>query len=347
MAKLKHKARDKHTFISTDEHELPSSLKKQLNKAKRLEWLTIAYLITVIIIIYLTLGSSQAMKAAWFEDMLSLIPAICFLIAYSIFDRKPPDHQFLYGYHKVFSVAYLMGAFALLSIGLFTFYDSLMALIKQEHPTIGPRKIFGEMIWMGWIMIAALLWSFIPAVFLGRAKLPIAKKLHNKILITDANTQKADWETAAAAIVGIIGVGFGFWWADSVAALFISANIVYDGFKRTRGSIFDIMEQIPTRIDNDSEKHPLDYKIHDHLNGLNWIEDVRVRLRENGQVFFGEAYIIPKTGLSGNQLILNIEKANQEIRELDWKVHDITIQPVRGFDELEKEGKNAQDKIKK
>ena len=26
--------------------------------------------------------------------------------------------------------------------------------------------------------------------------------------------QKADWMTGVAGIVGIIGVGFGFWWAD-------------------------------------------------------------------------------------------------------------------------------------
>jgi len=46
-----------------------------MRRAVRLEWLTVAYLISAVFFIYLTLGSSQAMKTAWFEDILSLIPA--------------------------------------------------------------------------------------------------------------------------------------------------------------------------------------------------------------------------------------------------------------------------------
>ena len=54
-----------------------------------------------------------------------------------------------------------------------------------------------------------------------------------------------------AAMLGEIGlagrgIGFGLWWADAVAAIIISLNIMKDGFKRTKDSITDIIEQIPT-----------------------------------------------------------------------------------------------------
>jgi TRAP-type C4-dicarboxylate transport system permease small subunit len=55
--------------------ELPPDKARIMRQAVRLEWLTVAYLISAVFFIYLTLGSSQAMKTAWFEDILSLIPA--------------------------------------------------------------------------------------------------------------------------------------------------------------------------------------------------------------------------------------------------------------------------------
>jgi hypothetical protein len=54
--------------------EFPPAQEQALRKARRLEWVTIAYLLSVGTVMYLVLGSSQAMKTAWLEDLLSLIP---------------------------------------------------------------------------------------------------------------------------------------------------------------------------------------------------------------------------------------------------------------------------------
>jgi len=56
----------------TRDRELPPELWETLRKARRLEWLTIAYLVSAVGLLALVLGSSQAMKTAWFEDLLSL-----------------------------------------------------------------------------------------------------------------------------------------------------------------------------------------------------------------------------------------------------------------------------------
>jgi hypothetical protein len=56
--------------------ELPPELRQTLRKARRLEWLTIAYLVSAIVFLALVLSNSQAMKTAWVEDILSLIPPI-------------------------------------------------------------------------------------------------------------------------------------------------------------------------------------------------------------------------------------------------------------------------------
>jgi hypothetical protein len=70
-------------------HELPPNKHQLLQKAVRLEWLTIAYLLSAVAVLYVTLGNSQAMKAAWAEDILSLLPPIAFLIAARVRRRSP------------------------------------------------------------------------------------------------------------------------------------------------------------------------------------------------------------------------------------------------------------------
>ncbi len=53
--------------------ELPEELLPEQRKAVRLEWLTLVYMLSAVVLLALTLGQSQAMKAAWIEDLLSLL----------------------------------------------------------------------------------------------------------------------------------------------------------------------------------------------------------------------------------------------------------------------------------
>ena len=302
--------------------ELPAYLENDLAKAKRLEWITIAYLCSVIVIMFLVMGSSQAMKTAWLEDLLSIVPSIAFLIASKFYDKKPTI-QFPYGFHRVFSIAYLTGALALLSMGIFLIIDSAMSLIQVEKPSIGSMMIGNNQIWMGWIMIIALLYSAVPAVILGRKKMPLAKKLHNKILFTDAETQKADYQTALAAIFGIIGVGLGFWWADALMAILISFSIIKDGYKNTKRAIEDLMDSRPQQTDH-QKADPLLKDLQHIIEAWDWVEAYDVRFREHGQVYFGEIMVVPKW----EHCVEHIEEGVKELKRYHWKVYDVTIMPV-------------------
>ncbi|MGI0108247.1 cation diffusion facilitator family transporter [Salinimicrobium sp. WS361] len=303
--------------------ELPPELRETLKKAKKLEWITLVYLISVTVVMYLVLGSSQAMKTAWLEDVLSLVPSAGFLIASKI-NSKAPNKKFPFGYHRVFSIAFLVGAVALLGMGLFLVFDSSMALIKTERPTIGNMKIMGYTIWMGWLMIAALVYSAGPAMWLGRKKIPMAKQLHNKLLYTDSSAQKADYMTALAAILGILGVGLGLWWADAVAAIFISGSILKDGFKHTKTAALDLMDRYPKRLLAEDEDQII-VDVRNRVRSWEWVADVRVRFREAGQVYFGQIAVVPK----GEINLEAIEEGYKEIKNMHWKLHDFTIDPVK------------------
>ncbi|MDQ4005262.1 MAG: cation transporter, partial [Actinomycetota bacterium] len=152
--------------MSIGHAELPPDKERLRQRAVRLERLSVAYLLSAIVLIYLTLGNSQAMKTVWVEDILSLIPPMSFLVA-NRFRNRSPNQLFPYGYHRATSVAYLAGSVSLLTFGLFIFGDSIIKLVTFEHPSVGTVVIFGTQVWLGWLMIPTLIWSGVPALLLG------------------------------------------------------------------------------------------------------------------------------------------------------------------------------------
>jgi cation diffusion facilitator family transporter len=272
------------------------------------------------------------MKAAWIEDLLSLLPPAAFLIA-SRLRKRDPSEKFPWGLHRAVTVAYVFAALALLVMGGYVFVDSAIKLVRAEHPPIGVIQLFGEEIWLGWVMIGALVYSGLPAVFLGRAKKRLADDLHDKVLFADAQMNKADWMTVSAAIVGIIGIGFGLWWADAVAALLISLDIVHDGWKNVRAAVHDLMDARPRRHDA-REYHPIVERMNAEVNRSGWVERGAVRLREEGHVFTGEVMVVPRASAlaDGGELMERLDELAEQLLSLEGKVYDIVVVPVEEID---------------
>ncbi len=316
------------------QYEFSEQQNKALHKARILEHLTIAYLISVIALMYIVMGSSQAMKTAWIEDCLSLIPPVCFLLSTHICWRKPTEH-YPYGFHRVVSIMYLCSALALLLMGAYLLIDALIKLGTQEHPTIGLQEYFGYDIWLGWWMILVLLWGVFPPVFLGRAKIKHARTLNDKTLYTGGKMNKADWMTAAAAIGGVLGIGMGWWWADAVAAAFISFDILRDGWSQTKDAITGLINRVPTSVDNGYLDLP--ERVEKKLLGYAWIEQAKVRLYEHGHLIFGEGFI--KTHNNAPVSPQELRKAMTNVRNLDWRLQgfSLTVDPQEEIEDHKKE----------
>ena len=265
---------------------LPPEIADDMRRARRLEWWTLGGMASVIAVMYFAMGSSQAMKTAFIEDLLSLVPAMTFLIA-ARFERRPPTHEYRFGFVRVNSLAFLASAVVLTVLGSLLLFDGVSALAKGEHPTIGPIELFGQVIWLGWVMIAALAYSVIIPVVLGRLKLPIARRLRDKVLHTDADMQKADWQTGLAGIVGVLGVGLGFWWADAAAAAVISFSILHDGLRNIRIAAAELLDSVPRELDSAAmaaEASRLQQRLEAMFPGG------EVRLRESGRYILANVY---------------------------------------------------------
>jgi cation diffusion facilitator family transporter len=310
--------------------ELPSEQTEAHRKAVRLEWITIAYMISVIVLLYFTLGQSQAMKAAWFEDIVTLVPPAAFLIA-SRFRDRPPNARFAFGYHRAMSIAYVLASFFLFALGTFILFDSVERLIVGTHPSIGMVEVFNQQIWLGYIMIGALIYAGIPPVILGRMKQAPAKALHDKVLNADSRMNRADWMTAGAAIAGIIGIGLGIWWADAAAAIVISLDITRDGAKYLWASAADLMDERPATYD-ESHPHPARQKVAAELAGTEWIRESALRLREHGHMISGDIWVVPADDTAG--LAERLEELGTHLAHLDWSIHDLALAPVASLEEV-------------
>lgn len=305
--------------------EFPREQQELRQKARRMAFITLGVLGFAALSLALTLGQSQAMKTAWVSDLLSLLTPILMLAAMR-YEKRRPSARFPFGYYRALSVAFLGTAAALWVVGGWLLYDSLVKLIAQHRPPIGTFALFGSEFdfWAGWVMIGALTFSVIAAVIIGHFKKPIATKLHNKALLADADMNKANYMSEGAAVVGILLVGFGFWWGDAVAAALISTTIIYDGWHNMRQVVGDLMDESPTTIGG-GELEDLPIRIKLAAEELDWVEAAAVRLRESGHVLNGEVFVVPN---DNTNLVRRIERAADDLRKLDWRLYSLVVVPV-------------------
>jgi cobalt-zinc-cadmium efflux system protein len=268
----------------TGEGVVPPELREPMKRAVRLEWWNIAFTISIVIVMGLVLGNSQTMKTAWVEDTLGLIPPIVFLVAVH-FEKKGATDEFPFGFDRVHSLAFLIAAVALAGVGAMLLWDAASTLFAREHATVASIRLFGRDIWLGWLMLAAQLYSIIPPFIIGLREMPLAKEMQDEVLFTDSKMNKANWQTGAAGLAGIIGLGLGWWWADSVAAAFISVGIIADGWLALRIATAELSDGVPRELGGtgpDPEAKQLVEKLEAQYPGAG------IRLRETGRYIHAE-----------------------------------------------------------
>lgn len=300
---------------------LPDEQLRALRRATRLEWTTLVVMALTVAAVFAVAGQSQAMKAAWVEDSLSLLPPLAFLVAVRV-ARLAPSSRFPFGRHRAVGIGHLVAGVALLAMGVFLIVDSGTGLVEGERPPLGVMEIGGHVFWSGWAMIAVMALSCIGPVILGRLKMAPAEALHDKVLYADADMNRADWKTGAATIVGVAGIGVGLWWADAVAALVVSVSIVADGWHNVRGAIGGLADARPTTFDG-REPHPVLARIDQTLGEVEWSHEHSSRTRDEGHVFHVEVFLVPAEDVEITVEML--DDVRRRVHDLSWKIEDVVV----------------------
>lgn len=271
---------------------LPDELKQPMARAIRLQWWNIGWTLSIVVVMGLVLGSSQTMKTAWTEDLLSLIPPVVFLVATRL-EKKGRSARFPFGFERANGLGFFIAAAALTAVGLHLLYEAITTLIVAEHPPVTSIELFGHGIWLGWLMLAAQAYALVPPLVIGRMELPLARTLNDKLLHTDALMKKADWMTGAAGIGGIVGLGLGWWWADALAAGLISLDIVHDGWGALRRSTAELIDGAPRALDGTDVADEAT-RLHDALDARYPGSDVLIR--ETGRLMRVEVFGVKPEG---------------------------------------------------
>ena len=295
----------------------PPEIREDMKAARSLEWWNIFWTITYVAALGLAMGSSQAMKTAWIEDILGLIPPVVFLIS-ERYERKAANRRFHYGYDRVNGLGFLIAAVALAAVGLFLLKDALSSLLAQEHVTVGTVRILGHDVWLGWFMLAAQLYASVPPAIVGHKELPLAKRLRDKLIHTDALMNKANWQTGLAGFLGIALLGFGLWWADAVAAALISLSIILDGWRALKVAIAELIDGVPHDLEG-GEREEDARAIETALQAM--FPDARVLLRETGR------YIRAEVVGAAAPRDFDLTKLEIEGLECMWRLDSIAFRP--------------------
>ena len=67
-------------------------------------------------------------------------------------------------------------------------------------------------------------------------------------------------------------------------------------------------------------------RLQHRLEDLTWVKQAWVRLREDGDVLTGEAFVVPR---DESQLLDGLKEAREVATSVDWRLHDVSIVPVR------------------
>ncbi|WP_312809792.1 nicotinamide-nucleotide amidohydrolase family protein [Corynebacterium variabile] len=302
-------------------HEiLPAPQEKAMRSSLWLQSANIVFLTVSATMNILVAGQSQAMRASWAEDILSMAAPLSFLVG-AYFLRKPPTRKNPYGRHRSLSISHLVSATALFAVGAFLAGDALLGLAKQEHPPIGLFVLFGHEMWAGWpmIVVSVVLAPF--SVFFGHRKMALARILHDKVLYSSAKMNKADWSSAVATVAGVAGVGLGMWWADGAAATVVGASIVLDGVRNLRVAVRDITDARVT--DLDGAEDPLIRQVEETARGTDWAGDAVARIRDESHVYHTEVFVTAREGQ--RPTARDLEGLRDEIRELNWVLYDTVV----------------------
>jgi hypothetical protein len=88
------------------------------------------------------------------------------------------------------------------------------------------------------------------------------------------------------------------------------------------------MNRRPSSVE-DQEEDPAIDELQKALENRSWVEKARVRLREDGDVLTGESFIQPR---DGGDLLDRMAEARKIVGSVDWRLHDISMVPVRSVD---------------
>jgi cation diffusion facilitator family transporter len=284
-------------------HPAPGDREKQ---SAALTSLFAAVGLTAFKIVVGVLTGSLGILAEAAHSGLDLVAALMTFLAVRIAGR-PADRSHLYGHGKVENLSALFETLLLLITCVWIVWEAVHRLTYHTSE-------IEVNAWSFAVMVVSIIIDFSRSRVLSRA----ARKYHSQALEADALHFQTDIWSSSVVIFGLIAVKLGWNGGDSVAALGVSAVVVWVSVKLGRETLDALMDRAPVGMEEQISKV---------VQAIPGVGDCHhVRLRWSGPVLFIDLHVLVDGRQSlaeAHALTETIEAAIQEIAPLA----DITVHP--------------------
>jgi len=224
---------------------------------------------------------------------------------------KPADEEHHYGHGKVESVSALAETALLFLLSGVVIWEAVKRLIEHESHAVAAN------VWAFGVILVSIAIDFVRSRALSRT----AQKTSSHALEADALHFSSDLWGSLAVLVGLIGVRFGLWWADSAAALMVAVLVCNAGWRLGRRTIDTLTDVAPpgaaAKITGIAAKVP----------GVVAVEQVRAR--EVGETIFVDLTVAVSRTLPLDRVSAIKDAVDAAIRaQMPGAAPSVTTDPV-------------------
>lgn len=174
-------------------------------------------------------GHSQALWADGLNNSTDILASVAVLIGLKI-SKRPPDHDHAYGHMRAETVASLLSAFIMVTVGFQVVYGAASTFVQSGHEEPNMLSAF------------AALFSALFMYGIYRYNLSISRKINSASIHAVAQDNKSDALVSIGAFIGIIGTMAGINWLDSVTALIVGLIIIHTAWEIFRDATHSLTD---------------------------------------------------------------------------------------------------------
>lgn len=207
------------------------------------------------LVIGLMTGSLGILSEA-LHSGLDMVAAVITYFSVRVSD-KPADKHHHFGHGKVENISALAETVLLLITCVWIIYEAFSRLMTgNTHIEIS--------VWSYVVVIG----SIIIDVSRSRALSRVAKKYNSQALEADALHFSTDIWSSAVVLLGLICANFGFYFADSIAALGVSIIVISVSYKLGKQAIDALLDKAPLAIIDQIKEILKEFDEVKHYHGL-------------------------------------------------------------------------------
>ncbi len=235
---------------------------------------------------------------------LDLVAALMTWLAVR-FSGRPPDRTHLYGHGKIENLSALFETLLLLATCVWIVQEAIHRLMAHR----GDVEV-------NWWSFAVMLTSIAIDASRSRVLYRAARKYHSQALEADALHFQTDIWSSGVVILGLLAVKLAEWWpalsflrvGDSVAALGVSAVVVWVSLQLGRKTVDALLDTAPTGMED---------RIAAAVEAVPGVRNChQVRIRYSGPVLFIDLHVL----VDGEQ---TLSQAHVLTETIEGAIHDI------------------------